>query len=97
MKIKGPREAKEGENVMLTCTTENSNPPANITWGLGGYKYKVLNSTTTTAPHGGSITSSTISFDVRDTNDKTVIVNCYAVNPKVASNAQGMHVVKIIC
>ena len=34
--VDGPRQARGGDTVRLTCATSGSNPPANITWVING-------------------------------------------------------------
>ncbi|KAJ8969698.1 hypothetical protein NQ317_004131 [Molorchus minor] len=58
--ISGPTEARVGDPVPLTCTTANSNPPAEIKWMVAGRQVRNATSRTIVSPEGGWITTSNI-------------------------------------
>ncbi|KAF4528368.1 hypothetical protein B566_EDAN006625 [Ephemera danica] len=55
--ISGPTEARQSDRVPLTCTTSNSNPPAEIRWMAAGKQLRDATSRTVAAPDGGWVTT----------------------------------------
>ena len=96
VKISGPTEAKADEVVLITCTTENSNPIAEIRWTVD--KHNILNMTSKTevAPEGGWITSSNITFAINKAAQRIVVI-CHALNQKLTETIVGTHTINVIC
>lgn len=96
VKISGPTEAKAEEKVVITCTTENSNPTAEIKWTID--KHIILNMTSKTeiAPEGGFITSSNVTFAINKAAQKVVAI-CQALNQKLTETIVGTHTINVIC
>ncbi|XP_057323480.1 nephrin-like isoform X4 [Microplitis mediator] len=93
--ITGPTEAKAEETVTIICTTENSNPPAEIKWTVGGSEFNTNNSRTFLAPQGGYITTSNITFNI-NRDAKSVVVICHATNKKLADHTMKAHTINVI-
>ncbi|XP_043477806.1 nephrin-like isoform X3 [Leptopilina heterotoma] len=95
VKISGPTEAKAEEKVVITCTTENSNPTAEIKWTID--KHIILNMTSKTeiAPEGGFITSSNVTFAINKAAQKVVAI-CQALNQKLTETIVGTHTINVI-
>ncbi|UYV83121.1 NPHS1, partial [Cordylochernes scorpioides] len=51
--VTGPREAKEGQSVTLSCATAPSNPPAEVSWVGDGRPLPSTSSSTSPHPAGG--------------------------------------------
>ncbi|XP_046619486.1 nephrin isoform X3 [Neodiprion virginianus] len=93
--ITGPTEAKAGERVQITCTTENSNPPADIKWVVAGRNFRNSTSRTNLASQGGWITTSDIMFNINP-EVRSIVVLCHALNNKLAENVVGTHTINVI-
>ncbi|XP_020290195.1 nephrin isoform X2 [Pseudomyrmex gracilis] len=93
--ITGPTEAKADEQVLITCTTENSNPPADIKWTVDGHNVDSDSSKTELAPNGGWITSSNVTFNI-NRNSRSIVVICHASNAKLTENVVGTHTITVI-
>ncbi|XP_044576167.1 nephrin-like isoform X3 [Cotesia glomerata] len=93
--ITGPTEAKAEETVTIICTTENSNPPAEIKWTVAGSEFHTNNSRTYLAPQGGYITTSNITFNINP-DAKSVVVICQATNKKLADYTTKAHTINVI-
>ncbi|XP_015599513.1 nephrin isoform X4 [Cephus cinctus] len=93
--ITGPTEAKAGERVKVTCTTENSNPPSDIKWVVAGRNFQNSTSRTYLAPQGGSITTSDITFSINP-EVRSIVVLCHALNNKLAESVVGTHTINVI-
>ncbi|KAL9915607.1 nephrin isoform X2 [Glossina fuscipes] len=94
--INGATEAKVGDVVQLTCLTAPSNPAARISWSLNGRPlgnntYKTLRSAT----GGGWISSSNVSINI-DTNSRTFVAVCHALNVELTQNIVGSHSVHVL-
>lgn len=96
MTISGPFEAKADEQVTLTCTTENSNPAANISWTVDGRNYENYSTKTELAPQGGFITSSNVTFNMNQ-NSRSIVVLCHASNARLTQNVVGTRTINVIC
>lgn len=94
--ITGPTEAKAGDQVLITCTTENSNPPADIKWTVDGRNSESNASKTELAPNGGWITSSNVTFSINH-KSRSIVVICHASNVKLTENVVGTHTINVIC
>ncbi|XP_015186948.1 PREDICTED: nephrin isoform X3 [Polistes dominula] len=93
--ITGPTEAKAGEQVVITCTTENSNPPADIKWSVDGRNFENSTSKTEPASQGGWITTSNVTFSINH-KSRSIVVICHASNAKLAENVVGTHTINVI-
>ncbi|XP_050465209.1 nephrin-like isoform X4 [Cataglyphis hispanica] len=93
--ITGPTEAKAGDQVLITCTTENSNPPADIKWTVDGRNSESNASRTELAPNGGWITSSNVTFNINH-KSRSIVVICHASNVKLTENVVGTHTINVI-
>ncbi|XP_025601953.1 nephrin isoform X2 [Athalia rosae] len=93
--ITGPTEAKAGEEVRITCTTENSNPPADIKWVVAGKNFRNSTSRTNLAAQGGWVTTSNITFSINP-EVRSIVVLCHAVNNKLDGNVVGTHTINVI-
>ncbi|XP_068966078.1 nephrin isoform X1 [Bombus flavifrons] len=93
--ITGPTEAKADEQVVITCTTENSNPPADIKWTVDGHNFESNASRTEPAPQGGWITSSNVTFNINRTS-RNIVVICDASNVKLTENVVRTHTITVI-
>ncbi|EZA58762.1 Nephrin [Ooceraea biroi] len=93
--ITGPTEAKADDQVLITCTTENSNPPADIKWTVDGHNFESNASKTEPAPNGGWITSSNVTFSI-NRKSRSIVVICHASNVKLTENVVGTHTINVI-
>ncbi|XP_063995244.1 nephrin isoform X2 [Diachasmimorpha longicaudata] len=93
--ITGPTEAKANERVTITCTTDNSNPPADIKWTVGGMEFNSTNSHSHLAKKGGSITTSNITFNINQ-DARSVVVICSAINSRLAEYTMKTHTINVI-
>ncbi|XP_026675533.1 nephrin-like isoform X2 [Ceratina calcarata] len=93
--INGPTEAKADEQVVITCTTENSNPPADIKWTVDGHNFESNASRTEPASQGGWITSSNVTFNINRTS-RSIVVICDASNAKLTENVVRTHTITVI-
>ncbi|XP_076375305.1 sticks and stones isoform X2 [Megalopta genalis] len=93
--IMGPTEAKADEQVVITCTTENSNPPADIKWTVDGHNFESNASRTEPAPQGGWITTSNVTFNINRTS-RSIVVICDASNVKLTENVVRTHTINVI-
>ncbi|XP_018320439.1 nephrin isoform X2 [Agrilus planipennis] len=93
--ITGPTEARVGDVVPLTCTTANSNPPADIKWMVGGRQMRNATSRTTVSPDGGWITISNITVQV-EPNKKSLVVICHGVNMQLTENVVSTHTINVL-
>ncbi|CAK9828229.1 Nphs1 [Anthophora retusa] len=93
--ITGPTEAKADEQVVITCTTENSNPPADIKWTVDGHNFESNASRTEPAPQGGWITTSNVTFNINRTS-RSIVVICDASNVKLTENVVRTHTITVI-
>ena len=96
MTISGPTEAKAGDKVPLTCTTDNSNPPADIKWMVAGRQVRNTSVITTPSPNGGSISTSNITVTVGQ-NKRSLVVICHGLNMHLTENIVGTHTINVLC
>lgn len=61
--IKGPKEARAGDNVTMVCKTGRSNPPAEISWVVDGRPMNAHNNVTPDAA-GGFVTTADITVSI---------------------------------
>ncbi|CAH0546788.1 unnamed protein product [Brassicogethes aeneus] len=93
--ISGPTEARVGDPVPLTCTTANSNPPAEIKWMVAGRQVRNATSRTIVSPEGGWITTSNITAVV-EPNRRSLVVICHGVNMQLTENVVSTHTINVL-
>ncbi|XP_049818879.1 nephrin isoform X2 [Aethina tumida] len=93
--ISGPTEARVGDPVPLTCTTSNSNPPAEIKWMVAGRQVRNATARTIVSPEGGWITTSNITAVV-EPNRKSLVVICHGVNMQLTENVISTHTINVL-
>jgi hypothetical protein len=94
--ISGPTEARIGDSVPLTCTTANSNPPAEIKWLVAGRHVRNATSRTVVSPEGGWITTSNITAVVAP-NKRSLVVICHGINMQLTENIVSTHTINVLC
>jgi hypothetical protein len=94
--ISGPTEARIGDSVPLTCTTANSNPPAEIKWLVAGRHIRNATSRTVVSPEGGWITTSNITAVVTP-NKRSLVVICHGINMQLTENIVSTHTINVLC
>ncbi|KAK9885754.1 hypothetical protein WA026_013625 [Henosepilachna vigintioctopunctata] len=93
--ISGPTEARVGDPVPLTCTTANSNPPAEIKWMVAGRQVRNATSRTVISPEGGWITTSNITAVV-EPNRRSLVVICHGLNMQLTENVVSTHTINVL-
>ncbi|CAH1372536.1 unnamed protein product [Tenebrio molitor] len=93
--ISGPTEARVGDPVPLTCTTANSNPPAEIKWMVAGRQVRNATSRTVVSPEGGWITTSNITAVV-EPNRRSLVVICHGLNMQLTENVVSTHTINVL-
>ncbi|GFG39572.1 hypothetical protein Cfor_01002, partial [Coptotermes formosanus] len=93
--ISGPTEARIGDSVPLTCTTANSNPPAEIKWLVAGRHVRNATSHTVISPEGGWITTSNITAVVAP-NKRSLVVICHGINMQLTENIVSTHTINVL-
>ncbi|VEN63224.1 unnamed protein product [Callosobruchus maculatus] len=93
--ISGPTEARVGDPVPLTCTTANSNPPAEIKWIVAGRQVRNATSRTVVSPEGGWITTSNITTVV-EPNRRSLVVICHGLNMQLTENVVSTHTINVL-
>lgn len=94
--ISGPTEARVGDPVPLTCTTANSNPPAEIKWTVAGRQMRNATSRTVVSPEGGWITTSNITAVV-EPNKRSLVIICHGLNMQLTENVLSTHTINVLC
>lgn len=79
VKVRGPKEAKAGDQVTMRCSTERSNPPAEVSWVVDGRPFESV-STITADPKGGWVTTSNVTVNITGQERNMKMFSCYAVN-----------------
>lgn len=77
--VKGPKEAKAGDQITMRCKTERSNPAAQVSWVVDGRPFSSV-STVTADPKGGWVTTSNITVNITGQERNMKMFSCYAVN-----------------
>ena len=77
--ISGPKTARVGDNVTLTCLVENSNPPASVEWVVNSQPYDSGVTKKERAVSGGWHTVSRLAVTIPRT-DRDMEVACHATN-----------------
>ncbi|CAB0005933.1 unnamed protein product, partial [Nesidiocoris tenuis] len=93
--ISGPTEARLGETVPLTCTTQASNPPADIKWAIGGKQVRNATQRTVSAPEGGWITTSNTTA-VMAPDQRSLVVLCHGLNKQLTENVVTTHTINVL-
>ncbi|KAI4470791.1 nephrin [Holotrichia oblita] len=93
--ISGPTEARVGDPVPLTCTTANSNPPAEIKWMVAGKQIRNTTSRAVVSPEGGWITTSNITATV-EPNNRSLVVICHGLNMQLTENVVSTHTINVL-
>ncbi|KAK7789814.1 hypothetical protein R5R35_001191 [Gryllus longicercus] len=93
--ISGPTEAKVGDQVPLTCTTANSNPPAEVKWMVGGRHIRNATSRVIESTEGGSITTSNITVLITP-NRRSLVVICHGLNMQLTENVVSTHTINVL-
>lgn len=94
--ISGPTEARVNDPVPLTCTTANSNPPAEVKWMVAGKFRNATSSRIVAAPDGGWITTSNITT-VMGPNRRSLVVICHGINMQLTENVVSTHTINVLC
>jgi hypothetical protein len=96
VELKGPHEARAGEQLIYECTTSNSNPPATIQWIIDNVTLSSIHSRTMQSPLGGWITLANVSFSVRN-SDRNSIVTCNVINSELNTVKTESAMLTVIC
>jgi len=94
VEIRGPKEAKIGDKIVLTCTSTVSYPKADILWYKGGLSHEPMATTFRSSSDGGQISVSNVTF-VIEPDDMTVVVTCQSINRKLGEFAIGTHTINV--
>ncbi|XP_017149370.1 nephrin isoform X2 [Drosophila miranda] len=93
--LSGANRAKVGDSVELGCVTAPSNPPARISWSMNGRPLANGTYKTTSSSDGGWVSSSNISLSI-DSQSRTFIAVCHALNTELTQNVVGSHTVNVL-
>ncbi|XP_030387432.1 nephrin [Scaptodrosophila lebanonensis] len=93
--LSGSTEAKVGDTVQLNCMTAQSNPPARINWSMNGRPLTNSSFKTAISSEGGWISSSNISVSI-DSQSRTFVAVCHALNAELTQNVVGSHTVNVL-
>lgn len=85
-----------GDSVQLSCVTAPSNPAARINWSMNGRPLSNSTFKTTRSLDGGWVTSSNITLSI-DSQSRTFITVCHALNAELSQNVVGSHTVNVLC
>ncbi|XP_069173216.1 nephrin isoform X1 [Procambarus clarkii] len=77
--VSGPEESRVGENVTLTCSVENSNPPAEVSWVVDSQPKPETSTRQERASPGGWHTISKLAITVPPV-DRDMMFTCHATN-----------------
>lgn len=94
--ISGATEAKVGDVVQLSCVTAPSNPPARISWSLNGRPLSNSTFKSQKSIDGGWFSSSNVTISI-DSNSRTFVAVCHALNVELTQNVVGSHSVNVLC
>ncbi|CAB3371803.1 Hypothetical predicted protein [Cloeon dipterum] len=92
----GPTEGKVGDTLQITCTTANSNPPAEIKWVVNGKKRPNTTNNRTESPEGGWVTSSNLNITIPAGGQKSLTVLCHGSNQHLSENLVSTHSINIL-
>ena len=76
----GPDEVNVGDNISLSCTAENSNPPADVSILINGNPPPGVTFEQTKTPDGGFTTVTNLASYVVGPTERDLKVTCYAAN-----------------
>ncbi|XP_013792779.1 synaptogenesis protein syg-2-like, partial [Limulus polyphemus] len=93
--VSGPKEAKPGETVTITCATSRSNPAADINWLVDGQHVEGAN-TITADPEGGWISNSNITVIIQSQERLSKIFQCFAANKDLGETIVESYVLSIL-
>ncbi|SPP75591.1 blast:Nephrin [Drosophila guanche] len=93
--LSGANRAKVGDSVQLGCVTAPSNPAARISWSMNGRPLANGTYKTTSSSDGGWVSSSNISLSI-DSQSRTFIAVCHALNTELTQNVVGSHTVNVL-
>ncbi|KRG05048.1 nephrin isoform X2 [Drosophila mojavensis] len=93
--LSGATQAKVGDAVQLSCVTAPSNPPARISWSMNGRPLTNSTFKTTSSADGGWVSSSNITLNI-DSQSRTFIAVCHALNAELSQNVVGSHTVNVL-
>ncbi|XP_074593435.1 nephrin-like isoform X1 [Brevipalpus obovatus] len=93
--IKGPKEARAGDNVTLTCRSDPSNPASEINWVVDGRSMFTSNSNKS-HPNGGYITSANVTLPITSTDRNMKTFSCFAVNRALGETVLATHTLNIL-
>ncbi|XP_042902394.1 nephrin isoform X3 [Parasteatoda tepidariorum] len=93
--IIGPKEAQEGDAVTMTCTTDRSNPPADVSWVVDGRPVQAASSSVAD-PRGGWITTSNVTVTITGHERNMKMFSCYAVNQALSETMVETTVVSVL-
>ncbi|KFM57797.1 Nephrin, partial [Stegodyphus mimosarum] len=91
----GPKEAQEGDTVTMFCTTDRSNPPADVSWVVEGRSVQAATSITAD-PRGGWITTSNVTYTISGHERNMKMFSCYAVNKALSETLVESAVVSVL-
>ncbi|XP_018024106.1 nephrin isoform X2 [Hyalella azteca] len=95
VQVTGPAIARVGENVTLTCLTENSNPPATISWVVDGQPHRSSGDRREKASAGGWHTISSISVIVPSV-DRDMMFTCHATNQNIGTTKVDTYTLSVL-
>ncbi|GFS67499.1 nephrin [Nephila pilipes] len=90
VKLVGPLQAKRGDTITLTCSTEVSNPPSQITWVVDGSRV-VGGESVTNRMADGWVTASNLTITLTRQDPDVKVFTCYAENPPVRKKTYRTH------
>ncbi|XP_054719088.1 nephrin-like [Uloborus diversus] len=93
--IMGPKEAQEGDSVTMFCTTDRSNPPADVSWVVDGRPVQAASSSVAD-PRGGWVTTSNVSVTITGHERNMKMFSCYAVNQALSETMVETAVVSVL-
>uniref|UniRef100_A0ABM0MI06 Nephrin-like n=1 Tax=Saccoglossus kowalevskii TaxID=10224 RepID=A0ABM0MI06_SACKO len=82
-----PETAREGERVVIVCTSSSSNPPSEITWFKDGVQDIGMDNGTIEGDNGGSSSVSFFILEEVSADDYGKHFLCRATNPKLGESA----------
>ncbi|KAF2366197.1 Fibronectin type III [Trinorchestia longiramus] len=83
--VKGPDQAKVGDNISLSCIASNSNPAADVSLVVNGHTPPGIASNQVRTDNWGFTTMANLSTYEVQPMDKDLVVACYAHNQPLAS------------
>ncbi|XP_071033776.1 nephrin isoform X1 [Parasteatoda tepidariorum] len=90
VKLIGPLVAKKSDTVTMTCSTEASNPPSQITWVVDGSRV-VGGESVTNRVADGWVTASNLTITLTRQDPDVKSFSCYAENPPVRKKTFRTH------